>query len=132
MLFRSIRDIADYYEKELDYQVPARTPFIGKDFNMTQAGIHADGLLKDEEIYNIFDTALLLKSPPGVAITATSGIAGIAMWLSTHVFPNDKIDKTDPRALKLKEWVDEQYNDGRVTTISYQEMWQAVHLLNII
>ena len=127
-----IRDIADYYEKELDYQIPARTPFIGKDFNMTQAGIHADGLLKDEEIYNIFDTALLLKSPPGVAITATSGIAGIAMWLSTHVFQNEKIDKTDSRALKLKGWVDEQYNDGRVTTISYQEMWQAVHLLNII
>ena len=24
---------------------------------MTRAGIHADGLLKDEEIYNVFDTA---------------------------------------------------------------------------
>jgi isopropylmalate/homocitrate/citramalate synthase len=127
-----IRDIADYYEKELDYQIPSRTPYVGRDFNMTQAGIHADGLLKDEEIYNIFDTALLLKSPPGVAITTTSGAAGISLWLSTHVFSNEKLDKNDPRVLKLKNWVDEQYADGRVTTISYQEMWQAVHLLNIV
>jgi len=127
-----IRDIADYYEKELGYPIPARTPFVGSDFNMTQAGIHADGLLKDEEIYNIFDTALLLKSPPGVAITATSGVAGISMWLSTHVLPSEKIDKNDSCVLKLKEWVDEQYSDGRVTTISYQEMWQAVHMLNIV
>ncbi len=127
-----IRDIADYYEKELDYTLPPRTPFVGRDFNMTQAGIHADGLLKDEEIYNIFDTAKLLKSPPGVAITATSGAAGIAMWLSTHVFSTEKLDKGDPRVIKLKNWVDKQYTDGRVTTISFQEMWAAVHLLNIV
>jgi isopropylmalate/homocitrate/citramalate synthase len=127
-----IRDIADYYERELGYSIPSRTPFIGSDFNMTQAGIHADGLLKDEEIYNIFDTGLLLKSPPGVAITATSGAAGISMWLSAHVFNNEKLDKSDPRVLKLKEWVDEQYGGGRVTTISYQEMFHAVHMLNIV
>ena len=127
-----IRDIADYYEKELDYTPPSRTPFIGSDFNMTQAGIHADGLLKDEEIYNIFDTSLILKSPPGVAITATSGAAGVSLWLTTHVFSGEKLDKNDSRVLKLKDWVDEQYSDGRVTTISYQEMWQAVHLLNIV
>ncbi|MDR1116634.1 MAG: 2-isopropylmalate synthase [Oscillospiraceae bacterium] len=127
-----IRDIADYYEGELEYKIPSRTPFVGRDFNMTQAGIHADGILKDEEIYNIFDTGKLLKSPPGVAITATSGAAGIAMWLMSHAFASEKIEKDDPRVTKLKEWVDEQYTDGRVTTISYQEMWQAVHMLNIV
>jgi isopropylmalate/homocitrate/citramalate synthase len=127
-----IRDIADYYESELGYQIPSRTPFIGSDFNMTQAGIHADGLLKDEEIYNIFNTDLLLKSPPGVAITATSGAAGISMWLSSHVFKSEKIDKADPRVLKLKDWIDEQYSGGRVTTISYQELWHAIHQLNIV
>jgi len=69
---------AEYYEKELGYQIPPRTPFVGKHFNVTQAGIHADGLLKDEEIYNIFDTAKLLNRPVGVAINQTSGLAGIA------------------------------------------------------
>jgi len=127
-----ISDIANYYEKELGYKIPSNTPFIGSDFNMTQAGIHADGLLKDEEIYNIFNTELLLKSPPGVAITATSGAAGISLWLSTHVFAAEKLSKDDPRVIKLKDWVDEQYSEGRVTTISSQELWVAVHLLNIV
>ena len=30
-----IRDIADYYEKELGYEIPPRTPFVGRDFNLT-------------------------------------------------------------------------------------------------
>ena len=38
------------------------TPFVGRSFNVTRAGIHADGLLKDEEIYNVFDTAKILIS----------------------------------------------------------------------
>ena len=127
-----IRDIADYFENELGYDIPPRTPFVGADFNMTQAGIHADGLLKDEEIYNIFNTEKLLKSPPGIAITATSGAAGIALWLSQNVFVGEKqLTKDDARVIKLKDWVEDQYKSGRVTTISYQEMHQAVQLLNI-
>ena len=51
-----ITEMAEYYEKEIGYQIPSRTPFVGKNFNVTRAGIHADGLLKNEEIYNIFDT----------------------------------------------------------------------------
>ncbi|MDR2933165.1 MAG: 2-isopropylmalate synthase [Oscillospiraceae bacterium] len=124
-----IRDIADYYEHEIGYEIPAKTPFVGRSFNVTQAGIHADGLLKDEEIYNIFDTTALLKSPPGITITATSGAAGIAMWLNQHVTTQDKVNKNDPLVLKLKEWVDAQYAAGRVTTISDQEL-QSVLILN--
>ena len=48
-----ITEMAEYYEKEIGYRVPSRTPFVGKNFNVTRAGIHADGLLKNEEIYNI-------------------------------------------------------------------------------
>ena len=36
-----------------------------------QAGIHADGLLKNEEIYNIFDTGKFLNRPPLVAVSNT-------------------------------------------------------------
>jgi len=127
-----IRDIADYYEHELGYQIPPKTPFVGSEFNITQAGIHADGILKDEEIYNIFDTRTLLKSPPSVAISATSGAAGVVMWLSTKVFDGEKVEKDDPRVLKLKEWVDEQYANGRVTVLSNQELMDAVRQLHII
>ncbi len=128
-----IRDIADYYERELGYEIPAKTPFIGSEFNMTQAGIHADGILKDEEIYNIFDTRALLNSPPGVAISATSGAAGVAVWLSNAVFKGQPpLSKDDERVLRLKAWVDEQYENGRVTVIGFEELWQAVHALNIV
>jgi isopropylmalate/homocitrate/citramalate synthase len=117
-----IREIADYYENELGYTIPPQTPFIGKNFNVTQAGIHADGMLKDEEIYNIFDTTALLNSPPGVAITSTSGTAGIAAWISINILNGDEIKKSDPRVTKLKNWVDKQYEAGRVTSISNEEL----------
>ena len=78
-----ITEIAEYYEKVLGYEIPARTPFVGRSFNVTQAGIHADGLLKDEEIYNIFNTEKLLNRPVGVAINQTSGTAGIAHWINS-------------------------------------------------
>ena len=58
-----ITEIAEYFQKELDYRIPDNYPFAGKDFNATSAGIHVDGLSKNEEIYNIFDTTRLLNRP---------------------------------------------------------------------
>ena len=63
-----ISEIAEYFENEIGYAIPPRTPFVGRHFNTTRAGIHADGLLKDEEIYNIFDTTKLLNRPAIVAV----------------------------------------------------------------
>ncbi|ABN54352.1 MAG TPA: 2-isopropylmalate synthase [Hungateiclostridium thermocellum] len=126
-----ITEIAEYYEKELGYQIPPRTPFVGKHFNVTQAGIHADGLLKDEEIYNIFDTAKLLNRPVGVAINQTSGLAGIAHWINSHfgLEGAKRIDKRDERIVKIKEWVDEQYKAGRVTSIGDDELEEVIRKL---
>ncbi len=119
-----ITEIADYYEKEIGYKIPSRTPFVGKHFNMTQAGIHADGLLKNEEIYNIFDTAKLLNRPVGVSVNQGSGLAGVAHWINTYLRlkGNGKIDKKDERVIKIKEWVDQQYEENRVTAISDDEL----------
>lgn len=117
----AIQEIAEYFERELGYRVPEKMPFVGRDFNVTRAGIHADGLLKDEEIYNIFDTSKLLNRPPMVAISNTSGTAGIAVWLAARL-KGEKVDKKDGRVLKLKEWVDRQYEAGRVTSISDDEL----------
>ncbi len=127
-----IRDIADYYEKEIGYHIPDKTPFVGADFNVTQAGKHADGLLKDEEIYNIFDTTKILKSAPSVSITSTSGLAGIAMWLTKYLGLKDPVSKTDERVVKLKEWVDAQYAKGRVTTIGKSELAAAGKELGLL
>ena len=119
-----ITEIADYYRNEIGYKIPPMTPFVGRDFNMTRAGIHADGLLKDEEIYNIFDTKKILNRRPGVLVGANSGLAGIAYWINgAFNLPEEKeIDKRDPDVAKMKEWIDGLYAAGRQTTLSFAEL----------
>ncbi|MDK2798806.1 MAG: citrate (Re)-synthase [Clostridiales bacterium] len=119
-----ITEIAEYFEKEIGYDIPPMTPFVGKNFNVTRAGIHADGLLKDEEIYNIFDTTELLNRPALVAVTNLSGLAGIAHWINAYynLSEQQKIDKKDPLVAKIKEWVDAEYENGRVIAISDEEL----------
>ena len=116
-----IRDIADYFERKLGYHIPANTPFVGENFNTTQAGIHADGLLKDEEIYSIFDTRKILKSPPRVGISRNSGAAGIAVWLTQKL--GRTVDKNEPVVHRLHDWVNAQYESGRATNIGDGELW---------
>ena len=125
---RVITEIAEYYESHLGYDIPPRTPFIGKAFNATRAGIHADGLLKDEEIYNIFNTAEILDRPPIVIVDSHSGLAGLAIWVNTYfnLKGSEKIDKRDPRLASIKEWIDAQYADGRNTTIGDAELKKLV------
>lgn len=128
MDLRVITEIAEYYEKELGYEIPPRTPFAGKDFNATRAGIHADGILKDEEIYNIFDTTQILGRPPKIIIDAFSGLAGIADWLNKHfgIKGDEAFDKKSEEVVKIKQWIDEEYATGRTTSISDSEMeWLA-------
>ncbi len=119
-----ITEIADYYRTELGEYIAPRTPFVGEYFNVTRAGVHADGLMKDEEIYNVFNTGLLLNRPPKVMITNTSGAAGIAHWInSTYNLKNEaRLSKDSPMILKIKEWVDQEYENGRVTAISDMEL----------
>ena len=126
-----ITEIAEYYEKELGYKIPERTPFVGADFNVTRAGIHADGVAKDEEIYNIFNTAKILNRPLGVEINKNSGSAGIAYWLNHNLQleGNTKIDKNAPEVALLKDWVDKQYEDGRVAYISKEKLIAAMQEL---
>ncbi|CVI66373.1 2-isopropylmalate synthase [Clostridiales bacterium CHKCI001] len=123
-----ITDLAEYFEKEIGEKIPERTPFVGKNFNVTRAGIHADGLLKNQEIYNIFDTEKFLKRPPLVAVSNTSGLAGIAHWINNYyrLSEEHKVDKNSELVVKLKKWVDEQYEDGRVTVISDEELIVAI------
>jgi isopropylmalate/homocitrate/citramalate synthase len=126
-----ITEIAEYYEKELGYQIPARTPFVGQDFNVTRSGIHADGLLKDEEIYNIFDTERILNRPVKVAVGEHSGLAGVAHWINSYfrLQGDERIDKRDPAVVKLKEWIDDQIQDGRMTIFGDSELDQALKRL---
>jgi len=80
--------------------------------------------LKDEEIYNIFNTEKLLNRKVVVAVNEHSGAAGIAHWVNSYFNLKDdrKLEKRDPRLAKLKEWVDRQYEAGRNTVIGDHEL----------
>ena len=123
-----ITELAEYYKKEIGYSIPHRTPFVGKNFNVTRAGIHADGLLKNEEIYNIFDTEKFLNRPVLVSVSNTSGLAGIAHWINTfyHLKGDFAIDKGHPLVSCIKELVDREYDGGRITVMTDAELVQII------
>lgn len=124
-----ITEIAEYFEKELHVSIPASQPLVGRSFNTTSAGIHADGLLKNEEIYNVFNTEKLLRRSPALALTDKSGVAGILFWLKTHIEEGKKpLDKESPGVRKIHEWMKEEYDGGRSTAISDLEMTEQVKL----
>ncbi len=119
-----ITEIAEYFEKELDYHIPSNYPFIGSDFNATRAGVHADGLIKNEEIYNIFNTQKILSRPISIIIGDKSGVAGIAHWINNRLglAGEAQVDKRHPGIAHIYKWVMEKYEAGRVTAISNEEM----------
>ena len=119
-----ITEIAQYFEKELDYRIPDNYPFAGKDFNATSAGIHVDGLAKNEEIYNIFDTKHLLGRPVPIIITDKTGRAGVAYWINVNLkLPEGKqISKKHPAVGQIYEAIVAIYDTGRTTHLSHDEM----------
>jgi isopropylmalate/homocitrate/citramalate synthase len=118
--YQAITDMAEYANKELGFNLPHNYPLVGRDFNVTRAGIHADGLLKNEEIYNCFDTQAILKRPVGVAITDKSGAAGIKHWVEERYAV--EIPKQDPRVIAIKDKIDAEYAADRMSAISDEEM----------
>ncbi len=119
-----ITEISELFTNEIGYKIPPMTPYVGGQFNVTKAGIHADGLLKDEEIYNIFDTNKILNRPAMVSVGKTSGLAGIAYWLNAHfrLTGDAAISKHSPIVAMMKSRIDEAYEDGRQTDFSVEEL----------
>ncbi len=126
-----ITDIAEYYKRNIGIEIPSMTPFVGDSFNVTRAGIHADGLLKDEEIYNIFDTKKILNRPVGVAINQASGLAGITYWYNNmYISEQEQVDKNSPIINYIKKWIDAEYENGRQTSISDTELKKCIDSFN--
>ncbi|MBW1990555.1 MAG: histone-lysine N-methyltransferase [Deltaproteobacteria bacterium] len=119
-----ITDIAEYFEHELHYRIPPNFPFVGSSFNATSAGIHADGILKNPEIYNAFDTEKILKRPLSITITDKTGKAGIVHWINSrlHLTGDRQVDKMHPGVVKINKRIMEWYEAGRSTSISNEEM----------
>lgn len=118
-----LTDIAEYYTENISDEIPPNYPFVGRNFNMTRAGIHAGGLSSDERIYNIFNTTKLLKRKPSVAITDKSGVDGIALWVNEYLGLEGDERLSKSKIGRIARWVRDQYDvHGRNTAISYEEM----------
>ena len=120
-----LSEVARFFEKELHYRIPHNYPFVGRDFNAPSAGVHADGLAKNEEIYNIFDTKHLLGRPVPIIITDKTGRAGVAYWINNNLnLPEDKqVSKKHPAVGQIYDAIMAVYEEtGRTTSFSHDEM----------
>lgn len=123
-----ITEIAQYFEKELDYRIPDNYPFAGKDFNATSAGIHVDGLAKNEEIYNIFDTTKILNRSVPIIINDKAGRAGVAYWINQqfNLPPERQVSKKHPAVGQIHAKIMAAYEEGRNTSFSNKEIKNLV------
>ncbi len=121
---KAVTEMADYFTKEIGYRIPPNYPFVGRDFNATSAGIHVDGLVKNEEIYNIFDTKTILGRPLSIIITDKSGTAAVAHWVNQklRLTGDDQLDKKHPGIIKMAQAIQKEYENGRITSMSSKEM----------
>ncbi|WP_028573731.1 triose-phosphate isomerase [Desulfonatronovibrio hydrogenovorans] len=124
----AITELAKYFEKHLNVEIPSNYPFAGRDFNATSAGIHVDGLLKNEEIYNIFNTKHILHRTIPIIITDKTGRAGVAYWINHNLNLSDeqKVDKRHPAVGKIYDKIMRSYAKGRTTNYSHEEMQKLV------
>ncbi|MDR0622418.1 MAG: histone-lysine N-methyltransferase [Deltaproteobacteria bacterium] len=122
--YAAITELAKYFETELNVRIPPNYPLVGRDFNSTSAGIHADGLLKNEEIYNIFDTRKILNRPPSISINDKSGSAGLVHWLNQRLSltGGEELDKRNPAVVKMNRAIQKEYENGRITNMSAREL----------
>ena len=65
-------------------------------------------------------------------ISKTSGLAGIAYWINENynLTGENAIDKKDPLVVSLKTWVDQLYEDGRVSSLSNTELEEKIEELS--
>lgn len=118
-------EMAEFFSTELNYAIPPNYPFVGRDFNATSAGVHADGLAKNEEIYNIFDTRSLLGRPVPIIVTDKTGRSGVAYWINHNLkLPKERqVSKKHPAVGQIYDAVRELYESGsRTTSLSHSEM----------
>ncbi|MFH1642488.1 MAG: histone-lysine N-methyltransferase [Nanoarchaeota archaeon] len=123
-----ISELAKYL-KSTGMEIPKNYPLIGDGCNTTCAGIHADGAIKNEEIYQTCDMGSLVGKPLRVAVTNVSGIAGIVRWTHENIdlkVDGYKIGKDHPGVAEIGRKVSAEYDEGRTLSMSDEEMHKLV------
>ncbi|MDG4834256.1 hypothetical protein O7627_33875 [Solwaraspora sp. WMMD1047] len=120
---RQINRLAELYTG-LGVGPSAKYPLFGRDAYVTRAGIHADGLNKFWWMYTPFNAPDLVGRPLEVALTKDSGQAGVLFLLKQHL--GVECGKDDPRVLRINEWLDRQFDAGRVAPVEWPELLPVV------
>ena len=122
--FTALNDLAALYA-EMGEPVPAKYPLYGRDAHRTRAGVHADGLNKFWWMYAPFNVPALLGRPLEVSLTKESGLAGLIFLIRQHL--GIDLPKDHPSVIAAYEWVTEQFEQGRQTSIEWEELQPHVH-----
>ena len=121
--FRVLNDLAELY-KSMDQELPAKYPLFGKDAFVTRAGIHADGINKFWWMYAPFNAPSLLGRQLEVSLTKDSGFAGLQFVIKQRLGLD--LPKRDPRVERIHAWLEEQFDNGRVTAVEWAELEPVV------
>ncbi|MGQ9552172.1 MAG: 2-isopropylmalate synthase [Candidatus Bathycorpusculaceae bacterium] len=118
-----VNEIAEFYSS-IGYDMPEFYPLLGRNFDVTRAGVHADGMVKNPEIYTSFDYSKVLGRKLRSAVGSYSGASGIAWRVSDllHLKREEWLTKDDPGILRIKEEVDRQFAEGRIADFSDIEL----------
>lgn len=127
---RVITEAANYL-RSIGVSIAPEKPIIGKDAFTTMAGIHADGLKKDERIYTPFDPTILAREQR-ISVTDKTGAEGIQAYvqrfLQEQKILGDREEIRKGMIVPIARWVEKQYDGGRNTAISDQEMAEQIVL----
>jgi 2-phosphinomethylmalic acid synthase len=122
--FTALNDLAALYA-EIGEPIPAKYPLYGRDAHRTRAGVHADGLNKFWWMYAPFNVPALLGRPLEVSLTKESGLAGLIFLIRQHL--GIDLPKDHPSVIAAYEWVTAQFEQGRQTSIEWEELQPHVH-----
>jgi 2-phosphinomethylmalic acid synthase len=121
--FTALNELVDLYAA-MNEPIPPKYPLYGRDAHRTRAGVHADGLNKFWWMYAPFNVPALLGRPLEVSLTKDSGLAGLIFLIRQHI--GIDLAKDDPALLKVNEWLTAEFDNGRQTSVEWEELCPVV------
>jgi 2-phosphinomethylmalic acid synthase len=122
--FTVLNDLAALYA-DMGEPIAPKYPLYGRDAHRTRAGVHADGLNKFWWMYAPFNVPDLLGRPLEVSLTKESGLAGLIFLIRQHLGLD--LPKDHPALLAAYQWVTTQFEQGRQTSIEWEELAPLLH-----
>ncbi|MCS7105071.1 MAG: hypothetical protein NZ954_05840 [Thermofilaceae archaeon] len=121
---KTLPRIPEVFEK-MGYRVAEHYPIIGRNAFKTKAGIHADGIMKNPEVYLPFDPMKVLGKPYSIAVTPYAGRSAIILWMRNHL--GRDVSKDDERLTAVYREIVEHFDKtGRTEPLTDEETAEFV------